>query len=64
MSIKNVFVYSIGAFEQLPEEFKRNKSIIRMHNAKNKIWYEDSKADNAIWLFFNDIHLSSLETVK
>jgi predicted protein tyrosine phosphatase len=60
MTEKNVFVYSIGAFEQLPEEFKKNKAIIRMHNVKNETWYGDSQEENTIWLFFDDIHLGSL----
>src|SRR5579875_2449470 len=57
---KNVYVYSIGAFEQLPEEFKKNKAIIRMHNSKNEVWYGDSQEEDTIWLFFDDIHLGSL----
>jgi predicted protein tyrosine phosphatase len=60
MHKKNVFVYSIGAFEQLTEEFKKNKAIIRMHNSNNQAWYGDSQEENTIWLFFDDIHLGSL----
>lgn len=64
MNDKNVFVYSIGAFEQLSHEFKKDKAIIRMHNAKNKLWYEDTQAENTIWLFFDDIHLGSLSFIE
>lgn len=60
MNGRNVYVYSIGAFEQLSDEFKKNKAIIRMHNAKNESWYGDSQENNTIWLFFDDIHLGSL----
>ena len=64
MTIKNVYVYSIGSFEQLPKYFKEDKAIIRMHNAKNKIWYEDEQEKNTLWLFFDDIHLSSLTLLE
>lgn len=52
--MKKAYIYSIGEFNGLSEEFKKDKAIIRIHDISNKDFYPKEE-DGALVLFFNDV---------
>lgn len=60
----SIYIYNRGEFEALAPEALKNKAIIRIHNNKDKEWY-NSKYPNGIELFFEDVDtLSFIEKIK
>lgn len=61
-----VYVFSRGEYISLSEDFLIDKANIRIHNVRDKDWY-DSEVKNGIVMFFNDLRiqdLSFLDRVK